>query len=262
MDKVLIDELEENSLFHFTHQSNIEKISTQGLKPVIGENAFGIEETPKIFFSKGELGIIKVTEVWLRWLMNRIYGPNDRLGIYKNLPQEERTNRISEWSKEFLSGEYKNDKAKKEKLFEYFYTYLKERRYLVLDIEDQKEYDSNAVDENKVNLKKQDYIYSAFAKIMYGEFSNMETSVMDDWNMHTKSNIEVPRNKIKQVTLKDGKDDMLSIVLYLYDKYKNMEHSKFLLDDFVEYAKKKEILKEMINEEGCKDDQNNNSRIY
>lgn len=126
MEKISLDELKDDSLFHFTHQANIETISNEGLKPTIGANAFGIEETPKIFFSKGELGIIKVTEVWLRWLMNRIYGPNDRLGIYKNLTPEENDKRLSEWAKEFLSGEYKNDKEKKEKLFKYFYIYLKE----------------------------------------------------------------------------------------------------------------------------------------
>ena len=67
MEKVILDDLPENSLFHFTHKDSIEEIEKNGLKPVIGANANGIEETPKIFFSKGELGIIKVTEVWLRW---------------------------------------------------------------------------------------------------------------------------------------------------------------------------------------------------
>ena len=45
----------------------------------------GIEKNPKIFFSKGEIGILKVTEVWARWLMHRIFGVQDRLGLKANL---------------------------------------------------------------------------------------------------------------------------------------------------------------------------------
>lgn len=261
MEKAVLEELKEDSLFHFTHKSDAERISKSGLKPVIGDNASGIEKTPKIFFSKGELGIIKVTEVWLRWLMNRIYGPNDRLGMYKNLTPEENNKRLSDWSKEFLNGEYKNDSNKKTQLFEYFYQYLKERQYLVLDIEDKKEYDSNDVDENKVNMKNQNPISMSFAKVMYGEFSNMDTPIMDDWNMHTKSGVSIDTSKIKKVVTKDGKDDMLSIVMTVYDKHKDMPHCHFLLDDFVEYVKKKESLDVMMNE-GEKDDKINHSRIY
>ena len=81
MEKIVLDDLKEDSLFHFTHQESLDEIEKSGLKPVIGANANGVEETPKIFFSKGKLGVIKVTEVWLRWLMNKIYGVNDRLGM-------------------------------------------------------------------------------------------------------------------------------------------------------------------------------------
>lgn len=263
MEKVILDDLPENSLFHFTHKDSIEEIEKNGLKPVIGANANGIEETPKIFFSKGELGIIKVTEVWLRWLMNRIYGVNDRLGMYKNLTEEENKERISKWTKEFLSKNYLNDPEKKDKLFEYVYNYFKERTYLQLDIKDGIEYNSNDKDENKVKLSSDsEKISFAYAKIMYGEFSDINNPIMDDWNMHTKSNVGVDKSKIKQVTTKDGKTDMLSIVIQLYDKYKNMPHNKFLLDEFIEYSKKKEELNNMVNEEGNKYDQVNNSRFY
>lgn len=262
MEKVIIDDLPENSFYHFTLEENLSQIEEKGLVPIIGENSEGIEETPKIFFSKGELGIIKATEVWLRWLMNRIYGVNDRLNMRQEMTEEEKNIHISEWTKEFLSGEYKNDKDKKEKLFEYFYKYLKGRIYLQLNMQDGNEYDSNDLDENKVRLQEQDYMYNAFAKVMYGEFSNMETPVMDDWNMHTKSNKGVEKDKIKQITTKDGKEDMLSIILYLYEKHKDIPHNHFLLDDFVEYAKNKEELDTMINEEGNEYDKGNYSRIY
>ena len=263
MEKVILDDLPENSLFHFTHQGSLEEIEKKGLKPVIGDNANSVEETPKIFFSKGKLGIIKISEVWLRWLMNKIYGVNDRLGMYKNETEEEKKERISKWTKEFLSKEYLNDQEKKDKLFEYVYNYFKERTYLQLDIEDGVEYNSNDKDENKVKISANpENLSFIYAKIMYGEFSDINSPIMDDWNMHTKTNIGVDKSKIKQVTTKEGKTDMLSIVIELYDKHKNIPHSGFLLDEFIEYSKKKEELNNMVNKEGNNYDKNNHSRIY
>lgn len=262
MEKVVLDDLKEDSLFHFTHQKSLDEIEKSGLKPVIGANANGVEETPKIFFSKGKLGVIKVTEVWLRWLMNKIYGVNDRLGMYKKLTEEENKERISKWTKEFLSKEYLNDQEKKDKLFEYVYDYFKERTYLQLDINDGIEYNLNDYDENKLKFHTDKTKNYDFAKIMYGEFSDINNPIMDDWNMHTKTNTGVDKTKIKQVTTKDGKTDMLSIIIDLYDKYKNIPHNGFLLDEFIEYSKKKEEANNMVNEEGNKNDKINHSRLY
>ena len=263
MEKVLVDELNEESLLHFDYINSIENIENKGIQPHIGENAIGLEDTPKVFFSKGELGILKVTEVWLRWLMNRIFGTNDRLGIHKNLTKEEQQEIEKKWIKEFLSGKYKEDEEKKKVLFDYFYKYLKERTYFLLDIKEGEEYSSNDIDEIKSKLnKKEDNLKKAFAKIMYGEFSDINSIKMDDWNMHTKTGIGVTKDKIKQVETTDGKTDMLSIVLYLYEKHKKIPHTHFLLDDFIKYAKKKEELNIIINEEGAKDDKINNNRIY
>lgn len=262
MENISIEDLSENSLFHFTHNSNLENINSDGILPKIGENATGIERTEKTFFSKGELGVLKASEVWLRWLMNRIFGVSDRLGLYKDESFEDRQKRLREWTHEFLEGNYLEDSNKKEVLFEYFYNYLKERTYLVLDIEENKDYFLADEDENKVNLVQMDNkITTDFAKVMYGPFSNMETTTMDDWNMHTITGTTIPKERIKQVTTPDGKTDMLSIVLYIYSKYKDMSHDRLLLDDFIEYAKKKQALEEMLKGEEKEDDQINYSRI-
>ena len=136
MDKISLENLNENSFFHFTKKDNLTDISINGLKSIIGENAFGLEKDAKIFFSQGEQGVLKVMEVWLRWLMNKIHGINDRLEIYHGESIDERNNRLSKWVREFISGDYLEDTQKKEILFEYFYNYLKERVYLVLDLEE------------------------------------------------------------------------------------------------------------------------------
>ena len=261
MEKVKLEDLSQDSLFHFSHKKALESIEQEGLRAQIGENAFGIEKTPKVFFSKGDLGIIKVTEVWLRWLLNRIYGPKDRLGMFEKLSSEENKERIRIWTKEFLSGEYKNDSEKQEVLFEYFYDYLENRRYFVLDLEEGKEYSSDDIDENKKQLHTRPEIDSLYANIMYGEFSDMSIDKMDDWNMHTKAGVSnIPPKKIRQVISKEGKEDMLSIVLELYDKYKGIPHNRMLIDNFVRYVKKRKELDLIVYGENDKNDQINYSR--
>jgi len=240
MDKIAIDKLNEESLYHFTERRNLKTISQDGLVPTIGENAHGIEKSPKIFFSRGEIGILKVSEVWLRWLMNRIYGSNNRLNIYKDMDPKEKKIKIEEWNHEFITRKYLKDEEKKERLFAYYYEYIKKRTYLTLDIKDGEEYDSNDIDENKVSLKEKNNKYEQeFAKIMYSDFSDMDDMTMDSWNMHTKTDKGIKSKKIRIVETPDNKDDMLSILLYVYNKNKSIPHKRILLDDFMKYVEKK-----------------------
>ena len=146
---------------------------------------------------------------------------------------------------------------------DYLYNYLKERVYLVLNLEEGKEFSSTDIDENKLELqRRQDKISIQFAKIIYGPFSDFDSITMDDWNMHTKVGEGVSREKIKQVKTPDGKTDMLSIIIYEYDKHKDIHHSHLLLDDFIVYAKKRKETEEMLGKEGVKSDQDNINRIY
>ena len=262
MEQISIEELTENDFYHFTLISNLDSISIRGLVPQIGENAKGIEKTAKIFMSKGKLAIIKSSEVWLRWLMNRIFGLNDRLKMNKEESQKEQRERLAKWTEEFLTEKFLEDEEKKQKLFQYYYDYVKERTYLTLFLEEKIDFSFDDEDENKVYLKRlDDKMTSQFAKIMYGPFSNFESTKMDDWNMHTFTGITLSPNVIKQVKTPEGKTDMLSILIYLYDKNKNIPHSKFLLDDFVEYAKKRQRLEEMIQEGNNTNDKNDCSRV-
>lgn len=243
MNRITIDKLKDDSLFHFTERRNLKTISEYGLVPTIGENAHGIENTPKIFFSRGEIGILKVSEVWLRWLMNRIYGSNNRLNIYKDLTPEKKKAKIEKWNQEFLSGEYLKDEKKKEKLFAYYYEYLKKRTYLTLDIKEGEEYDLKDIDENKVALQQKNKYEQEFARVMYSDFSNMDDMTMDSWNMHTKTDKGIKKNKIRIVETPDNKDDVLSILLYVYNKNKGIPHKRILLDDFIKYVNKKKEIK-------------------
>lgn len=169
----------------------------------------------------------------------------------------------SEWMLTFLKGDYLDDQEKKEQLFDYLYKYLKERVYLVLELEEGQEFSSTDIDENKLELqRRQDQITTQFAKTMYGPFSDFDSLTMDEWNMHTKAGEGVSRDKIKQVKTPDGKTDMLSIIIYEYDKHKDIPYSHLLLDDFIVCAKKRIETEEMLGKEGVKSDQDNINRIY
>ena len=109
MKKITIDDLPENSFFHFTHISNIEDIKENGLKSTVGENSAGIENTPKVFFSVGEMGILEIMEVWLRILINKIYGSKDILNLYNYERYEEKQERLITWADEFISQKYLDD---------------------------------------------------------------------------------------------------------------------------------------------------------
>ena len=258
MKKITIDDLSDNSFFHFTHIDNLEDIKENGLKSTVGENSAGIENTPKVFFSVGKTGIIEIMEVWLRILMNKIYGSKDILNFYSAEVEEKKNKRISRWTNEFINQRYLEDNLKKELLFEYFYNYLKERVYLALDIEEGKDYLIDDLDEYKVALNKEkDSIEYLIAKEQYGPFSNFNTNQVDTWNMHTKVNTPISRDKIKQVITKHGEEDVLSIVKDVYNKNREKLDYKLLLDDFIEYVREKELIKE-----GRKYDKANNSRNY
>ena len=259
MKKVTIDDLPENSFFHFTHIDNLDDIKKNGLKSTIGENAAGIENTPKVFFSVGETGIIEIMEVWLRILANKIYGSKDILRIYKDENSEAQDARILSWIEEFISQKYMDDYSKKELLFEYFYKYLKDRVYLALDIKEGNDYLVDDLDEYKVHLNNErNSLEYMIAKEQYGPFSNFNSNQVDNWNMHTKTNVAIDREKIKQVITKTGKEDVLSIVKDVYNKNRENLNYNLLLDDFIEYVKEIEVKEK----EGRRYDQNNNSRSY
>ena len=59
--------------------------------------------------------------------------------------------------------------------------------------------------------------------------------------------LTISPNRIKQLTLPNEKNDVLSVIKFLYGKYKEMtpkekQVSFDLLDDYMEYAKNKEKL--------------------
>ena len=59
----------ENACFHFTKKNNLIEIGQNRLELRIGDNANGVEKTPKIFFVKGAKGALGLCNVWIRWFI-------------------------------------------------------------------------------------------------------------------------------------------------------------------------------------------------
>ncbi len=120
--------------------------------------------------------------------------------------------------------------------------------YYILDLKEEEEFSFDEVDESKrkkLLFKDNPAKYNVF-KEMYGKYSNFESTKVDKWNMHTflGKRMTITPDRIKQLTLPNGKNDVLSVVEFLYNKYKQItpkeEQVQFdLLDGYMEYVKNK-----------------------
>ena len=230
MEIINISELDlKNSFFHFDARS-LEYIKEYGFTPDIGPDSKNAEETPKVFFSKGIDGVLDIIDVWLIWRMNKDHVDSNQ------------------WIKEFLSESYLFDEEKKNITFNNMYTWLSERKYYKVDLEEGIDYKIDDIDEakssaiqNKKNCEKSGehpwrYL---FAMQMYkGKIKNFNDK-MEQWNMHTVSNKGISADKISLIETNDGKNDALSVILNLYDINNNSGYR--LLDEFITFCKVKNM---------------------
>lgn len=257
MKEILLDELDDNnSFFHFTKIENIKSISKTGLEARKGPNSdIANEPFTTVFFSKGKKGILENSDAWLKWFMYHAYNEDNMFGFYRQ--EKDVKGQVEKWYQEFYSRKYLEDTEKQERLFAVISKSMQRAVYLSLDLEPGNEFDYNDYDNLKVKTLKEkasgnDIRYKT-SKEMYGSFSNIDSPIMDSWNMHTKIATSIPKEKIAQVVTKEGKKDMLSIVIDVYQQKKENEHYD-LLDNFIKYVNEKllnnqeeEIKEENIN---------------
>ena len=240
MKRVILEELDkENTFFHFTRKENIKSIEQNGLMSTKGQNAKNVEITPKIFFSKGIEGILELTDVWIKWMMNNAYSMKNLYGFYDTLSKQEIMEKASTWDKEFRNRSYLEDKEKKEKVFELVYQKMKQGVYLSLDLESGKDFDYLDIDENKeksLQLKRKGNIVNyRYTKEMYGSYSNVDSIKMEKWNMHTILYKNIDKERVSQVITKSGEEDILSIIRVIYQKNNKYD----ILNDYMDYVEKR-----------------------
>ena len=220
-----------NTLFHFDVRSE-DYILTHGFPPDRGKDSENAEITKKVFFSKGISGVLNLIDVWIIWRMNK---------EYYSFP---------DWSKEFISGSFIEDREKKEHIFNIMIDWLKERTYYKLDLVEGIDYLSTDVDEakrsaidNRIECKNTanipwKYLYTS---VMYNNSFSDYSDTVEEWNMHTLVNQGVSKGKITKLVASNNETDALSIIEELYSMYKHKEDFR-LLNEFIEYYQKKGLI--------------------
>ena len=217
----------ENAFYHFTNRDNYESISLNGLIPSIGDNANGIEKTSKVFFSKGNIGFLRICDVWINWFIYRISLYNSVLK-YKDITKEERMNLKRKFREDFTNRLYYTEDNINYAIT-WMMEYMKSNIVLKLDITS-KDYDSFDIDEAKLH-EKEDFINR-----MYLGYITSSDKV-ESFNMHTKSGVGVDKEKISKVTTNDD-DSALSILKEIYRKEKDKDNvlEFAFLDRFMNYV--------------------------
>lgn len=234
----------EHTFFHFANKIAFDSIAHNGLISQIGDRANGVESKELIFFSEGAENVLRLCNTWIKWIMHRTYGEKNQFGYYAS--KDECLSSQSSWCKEFLNKEYLNDEEKKKYVFELVMSGMKERIYFALELKEGQDFSYFDIDYNKqsaLNDKLKGNIKPyLFEKEMYSDYSNVDVATMDKWNMHTLHQTEkIEPCKITQIIDSKGPTDMLSIVFELYEKYKGQDLACDILDDFIEYAKIREL---------------------
>ena len=236
--------------FHFTETKFLQDIQAKGLEARIGSNAFGVEETKKVFFSEGIDNVAKCIDVWIRW---RIVAYNKTNTLPKYIEEEFGkpidmqyyldNKKLSERDVQRYDEAYKraHDRFKKEiaegKLstpeartyaYEDMYKCWKNRSYLSLDLEEDEDFTRTDISEDKKSAFETDS--KDYLRYMYGEYE-FDSLQMDTWNMHTKADQGVDPSKIKGVLAVDGKTDGLSIAQKIYDIVASKHKEKLDLPD-------------------------------
>lgn len=199
----------ENAFYHFTSRGNYESISLNGLIPSIGDNANGIEKTSKVFFSKGNIGFLRICDVWINWFIYRISLYNSVLK-YKDITKEERMNLKRKFREDFTNGLYYTEDNVNYAIT-WMMEYMKSNIVLKLDIPHD-DYDELDIDEAKLHEKEE------FTNRMYLGYITSSDKV-ESFNMHTKSGVGVDKEKISKVTTNDD-DSALSILKEIYKEEK------------------------------------------
>lgn len=226
----------DRAYFHFTKTIDLARIEKNNLTPEISASLAMVDSSRRLYFSTGVNGMLKYHDVYLKWMMNNTYGEKN---LRKKYDDDVFKTKMYEWTKEFLSNEYKNDEYKKNTVFTKYYHDMLECTYLVINVSNACDYNKDEYDEVKVkyNLDKDSTDYLIMKKI-YGDYSDFDSKVMESWNMSTFRRRYVMTKDIRVVKLGVLDANVVDILKYVYDNYKDTKYD--LLDDFMLWLKTNE----------------------
>lgn len=220
--------------FHFTDKKNLESIKFNGLVPNIGSHARNIEKTEKVFFVEGLDNLLILFDCWINALY---YIPIIPL-IYKLgaffLRQKWFPNIIGDSYFKFL----KVSKLYQKRAFKNFDKLLDYGILLKLDLEENVDFRYNDKDE----IKSCGYIKRHLEICGYSKkYSNLNSNIMDRWNMHTLTNHIIDAKKIKICYLENNSSNLRDIFNYCLENTKI--NLKSICPELFAYLKYKSMLK-------------------
>lgn len=209
-NNLLIYELNKSDIsenyFHFTKTKNLNSIKNMGLIPKINFHAKHLEITKKVFFVKGLDNLLCLFDCWINVCEKYPYIPGmfslgTKIMKYKWFP------------KSIINGYFKYTEYNKIHLFvayKYFDMFLEKYILLNLQISEGIDFSFDDIDE----IKNKDYCKEYLIKGGYSrEYSDLESKVVDKWNLHTFSNHAIDSNKIKICYIKES-CKMIDILKY------------------------------------------------
>jgi len=222
--------------FHFDQISNLGRIEKDNLTSKQADCSALLKETRRIYFSTGVSGILKFHDVYLKWRMNEIFG---KKAIENKYDDNLKKTKIYEWNRTFITKEYKKDDYRKNIVFTKYYHDMLEYCYMVLNVSNGCDYNRLEYDEIKTKINHdEDSTDYLIMKEIYGEYSNFDSKIIDSWNMSTFRGRYVATKDIRVVTLDNKDANVIDILKYVYDNYKDTEYD--LLDDFMLWLKTNE----------------------
>lgn len=216
MEKYKISLNDRNSnYFHFTLRENLNSIEKNGLLPKKGTHAKYIEDSEKVFFVKGLDNLLILFDCWITVYKKVPILPNSKLtyGVSSKVMQ-------SRFFPMFLVDIYffliRNSKRQKEYAYKIFDELLDNCVLLNLDIREGIDFRKDDVDEIKAKgFRKRHLIELGYSE----KYSDLSSSKMDDWNLHTLKNRGISIDKLKLCHI-DGCSNMRDIFSFALENTK------------------------------------------
>lgn len=212
-----LSQINENSLLHFAKIDSFNDIEKYGIRREFTNNAIEQATTYKITFSKGPIGLLKMTDMWIS---NLIYSVGlDR--YFSSLVSFS----AAEYSeiKDNYKILYKEGKVQTSKVIESAFEYLEKflDSDVILEIEDTKENITKGIIDNY----ELDKTYNFNREVISEKLQYITTGIVttDEVNM-IESN--------KSVSAKD-------VIKELYEEYRGLSFD--YLDSFINYINSKEM---------------------
>lgn len=216
-----LSQINENSLLHFARIDSLKDIEEYGIKRDFTNNAIEQATTYKATFSKGPIGLLKMTDMWISNLIYSV-GLDRYFSSLVSFTAAEYSEIKDNYKKLYKEGKTQTSKVI-ESAFEYLEKFLNSD--VILEIEDTKE---NII-KGMLDNYELDKTYNFDREVISEKLQYIDAGV-------------VTTNEVNMITNGDNVNAK-DIIKQLYEEYKGLSFE--YLDDFINYINNKELNPEL-----------------